>query len=173
MRNSAKGVLAAGAAVALLVGGGGTLAFWQDQATIPGDSVSSGELKLGAPACSNWVLDDGELYTTQLLVPGDSLTQTCTMALTATGDHLGANLTFDAPAWDAADDLNAELAITPTFTVGGAERSTVTDADNGASIVAVVRVDFDYAAATNLSQGVLNSLLTDGTFTLTQTHVTP
>ena len=175
MRNSAKGVLAAGAAVTLLVGGGGTLAFWSDSETIPAPgAVSSGELKLSAPSCgSGWTLDGGTVFTGQLLVPGDTLTQTCTMTVTATGLHLQADVELDSPSWDATlSDVNLtdELALTATYKVGeDVERTTITSADHGAVIEATVTATFTGPTATNDSQG-LGAVLDAITFTATQVH---
>src|SRR5205085_10847187 len=109
MKKSTKGALATSAAAVLLLGGAGTLAFWNDSATVPGGTVQSGQLELGAPDCgAGWTLDDGSLFTTQLLVPGDSLTKVCTVDLLATGAHLGADLVVGTPSWAASNPLTSE-----------------------------------------------------------------
>jgi len=179
MNKAAKGVLAAGAGVALLVGGGGTLAFWSDTETIPGGlNVTSGELKLGAPDCgAGWVLDAGTAteapYVAQLLVPGDTLTKVCSIDLIATGEHLEATLALDATSWAAANALTGELAASSAFLVNGASTTTVTEADalpaTTNEIVATIEVVFTGATATNASQA-LSAALNDLSFTATQAH---
>src|SRR4051794_282011 len=118
MNKSTKGALATSAAAVLLLGGAGTLAYWNDSATVPGGTVQSGQLELGAPVCgAGWTLDGGTAFTTQLLVPGDTLTKVCTVDLVATGEHLGADLVVDTPSWGASNPLIAQLAAAATFTV--------------------------------------------------------
>lgn len=181
MNRTTRGVLAAGAGVALLVGGGGTLAWWNDAETVPGGlSIDSGVLTLGAPDCgAGWVLDAGtateEPYVAQLLVPGDTLTKTCTIDLTASGEHLEATLALDAPTWDVSSDgaLTGELAASSSFVVNGVSTATVTEADALPAVTdeieATVSVVFTGATATNASQG-LGALLDDLGFTATQAH---
>ena len=157
MNKSTKGALATTAAAVLLLGGAGTLAFWTDSATVPGGTIQSGELELGAPDCGvGWTLDDGSALTTQLLVPGDTLTKVCTVDLVATGAHLGADLAVDTPSWAATNPLTSELTASATFTVNGVATTHVTSADDTGTgeIEASVEVVFDGPAATNLSQGL-------------------
>jgi alternate signal-mediated exported protein len=81
LNSTTKGSLAAVVAALLLTGGAGTLAYWNDTENVPGGPISSGQLDLGTPACgAGWVLDGGATLTTQLIVPGDTLTKTCTDA---------------------------------------------------------------------------------------------
>jgi alternate signal-mediated exported protein len=175
MNKTMKGALAAGAAGALLLGGAGSLAFWSDSSDVPGASITSGELKLGAPDCGDgWLLDGGAAYSTQLLVPGDTLTKTCTIDLTATGAHLGADLAIATPTWSAANGLTAELSPTATFTVNGATTDHVTSADDTGTgeISAELTVTFDGDTASNDSED-LTAALDAVTITATQTHDAP
>lgn len=172
MKKSHKGALAAGAAAVLLLGGAGTLAFWSDTADVPGGSITSGSLALGAPDCdAGWTLDGGTPYTDQLLVPGDTLTKVCTVDLQATGEHLGATLGIATPTWGASNALTGELTADATFTVNGASATTVTEADDTGTdeIEATVSVVFNGPSATNASRE-LNAVLNDVTITATQTH---
>ena len=172
MKKSTKGALAASAAAALLLGGAGTLAYWNDSATVPGGDIQSGQLELGAPDCGlGWTLDGGAAFTTQLLVPGDTLTKVCTVDLVAQGEHLGADLAVDTPSWNATNPLTAQLAASATFTVNGAPSAHVTSADDTGTgeIQASVSVVFDGPAATNASQG-LTATLNGINIVATQTH---
>jgi alternate signal-mediated exported protein len=88
MNKSTKGALAAAAAGVLLLGGAGTLAFWTDTESTPGVTINTGHLDLTDLDCgTGWELDGGTAYTSQLLVPGDTLTKTCTATLDIAGTH--------------------------------------------------------------------------------------
>lgn len=172
MKKSTKGALATSAAAVLLLGGAGTLAYWNDSATVPGGTVQSGQLELGTPNCgAGWTLDGGTAFTTQLLVPGDTLTKVCTVDLVATGEHLGADLVVDTPSWGAANPLTAQLAASATFTVNGVASTHVTSADDtgAGEVQASVTVVFDGPAATNTSQA-LTATLNGINLVATQTH---
>jgi alternate signal-mediated exported protein len=170
--STAKGALAAGVAAALLLGGAGTLAFWNDTESITGTPISAGELKLGAPSCgSGWLLDGGTPFTTQLIVPGDVLTKICTIDLIATGDHVGADLGISTAAFSSTNALTSQLTPAATFLVNGASATHITEADDTgtAEITATITVTFTGASATNLSQA-LTSTLNAVSVTATQTH---
>ena len=53
MKKSTKGALAASSAAVLLLGGAGSLAFWSDSQDVGSANITSGELTLGAPDCSD------------------------------------------------------------------------------------------------------------------------
>ena len=172
MRKSTKGALATAAAAVLLLGGAGTLAYWNDSAAVPGGTIQSGRLELGTPDCgAGWTLDGGAAFTTQLLVPGDTLTKTCTVDLVATGAHLGADLVVDTPSWGATNGLTSELTTSATFVVNGVAKAHVTSADDTGTgeIQASVVVVFDGPAATNVSQG-LTATLNAINLVATQSH---
>lgn len=173
MKKTTKGALAATSAAVLLMGGAGTLAYWSDSVDVPGGSVNSGSLSLGAPDCgAGWTLDGGTPYTTQQLVPGDTLTKVCTIDLVAEGEHLGADLAIATPGWDASNPLTDELAASATFAVngtGGVTHVTETDDTGTDEIEATLLVTFDGPAATNASQS-LSATLAAVTVSATQTH---
>ena len=172
MNSTTKGSIAAAVAALLLTGGAGTLAYWNDTEQVPGGPISSGELALGTPACGvGWVLDGGTTLTNQLIVPGDVLTKTCTIDLVARGEHLGADLTVGTAAFATPNALTAQLRPSASFTVNGATRTHVTDADDTGTgeIVATISVVFDGPAATNASQN-LTAPLNSVAVTAVQTH---
>jgi alternate signal-mediated exported protein len=184
MKKSTKGALAATAAGVLLLGGAGSLAYWTDDVTAPGGTITTGHLKLTAEAdaCgTGWTLDGGVEFTTQKLVPGDSLTQVCQYTVDAAGDHLTATFDASAPTFDddeSAAALTDELDVDASFTVNA------TDAGDGTSAVAVK--DGDVITATiaidwprdvedndsNISSG-LSATLDAVTVTATQGHAVP
>ncbi len=128
MKKSTKGALAAGAAGTLLLGGAGSLAYWTQTDNVAGSDITSGHLRLlSAAPCSDWTLDgDVAAYdsTTQPIVPGDTLTKTCTYTVEMAGDHISATLTASAPSWTSANGLSAELNTTAsTFVIGGTSQA--------------------------------------------------
>ena len=172
MNRTTKAALAAGVAAVLLTGGAGTLAYWNDTETVAGTPISSGELKLGTPVCGGgWKLDGNVPFTTQLIVPGDVLSQVCTIDLIATGEHVGADLGISTAAFAAPNALTRELVPAASFSVAGAPRTHITEVDDKgtAEITATLTVTFDGPAATNASQA-LRATLDSVAVTATQTH---
>ncbi len=175
MNKTFKGAVAAGGAAVLLLGGMGTLAYWVDDETVAGGTIDSGKLSLGAPDCgTGWTLDGGAVFVAQKLVPGDTLSKTCTIDLVAVGQHLGADLELEDATFTTTNGLTDDLAASAVFTVGGVEKTHVTSTDDtgAGEISVVVSVDFDGPTAVNASQD-LTAVLDDLTFTATQTHDDP
>lgn len=176
MNKSMKGALAAGAAGALLLGGAGSLAYWQAQQDVGTAGISSGHITLSAPTCTGgdnhgWQLDNGDTYTpgATKLVPGDSISKVCTLSLDLVGDHIGADLSIDAADLTAdGTTLADELTPSATFTVDGAAYAPITDPGTH-TVEATVSVDFDGPAATDGSMdGAVN--LDAINITADQTH---
>ena len=169
MRNSAKGVLAAGAAVALLVGGGGTLAFWNDIETFGAGRINSGSLSLGEVACGSWMYDaeggGGAFDATDVIVPGDTLTRTCVSAIVAEGDHLEADISVTGGSLSAGTSgadllaeatLNLDVTKTSTGNVTSPLGPSISSSDDGSTLTAVLTLEFPYGVLDNgsMSQGL-------------------
>ncbi len=174
MNKTAKGAIAAAAAAVLLIGSAGTLAYWTDDATVPGGAVASGHLELLTDAtntgCSAWELDGGDPYTpgTTLLVPGDLLTQECLFTLDAEGEHLEGTVEASAPTITGDTDLANALTVGVSgITLDGAEATTFTEANDGAALGVQVTVTF--AGATTGAMD-MTAALADITVTATQVH---
>src|SRR5688500_3996048 len=113
MKKVSKGVVAAGAGVVLLLGGGGTLAFWTETPTIPGGNLNAGRMNLvplGTPSgCTPWKLDSDEpappvtYVNGDPLVPGDVLFRDCSFTIQAVGNHLRAEVGIGTPVFQDAD----------------------------------------------------------------------
>lgn len=176
MHRSTKGALAAAAAGALLLGSAGTLAYWTGSENVPGGTFTSGYLQLTDNTCATapWKLDDGVDYTTQRIVPGDSLTKTCTFSIDGVGDHMTVSLDTATPGWSAANALTADLAVTSTFTgsVSGGPLSDPATVTKSETITALITVTFDTASGneTNVPTAGLDAVLNDVTVTATQGH---
>ena len=179
MRNSAKGVLAAGAAVALLVGGGGTLAFWTETQPISGGALNTGHLNIVTDGintgCGVWQLDSGESVALTYadgdpLVPGDVLTRECNYTIEAVGNHLRATVGISAPNFSGVDgDFGGFLTANLTdIQVNSSAATEFTEANDGQTLTAVVTVSFDELAG-NATED-LGTVLDELTLTATQVH---
>ena len=162
MNKSTKGALAAGAAAILLLGGAGSLAYWNATQDAGTADIKSGNITLSAPDCTtadgshDWQLDNGDTYVpgTTKVVPGDTISKVCDMTLVLTGEHIGATLTFDSagltPASGDTTTLEDELDPNATFTVDGVAYTAIT-APGTHVVRATISVDFDGPGATNAS----------------------
>ncbi|MCH1867559.1 alternate-type signal peptide domain-containing protein [Nocardioides sp. CFH 31398] len=92
-----RGMLAGGAAF-LLLGGAGSLAYWNSTDVVPGDGLDTGRLAIDASSCdaAGWLVSNEvegveEVAfdpATEVLVPGDVVTRSCTIAVDAEGTNL-------------------------------------------------------------------------------------
>jgi alternate signal-mediated exported protein len=119
MNKLIKGAVAGTAAIALLLGGAGTFALWNDSASASMGTISSGTLditKVSAPVwtdlSTNAVIGD---ISTFALVPGDKISYSQTVSVAARGNNLKAELTVDPSGlagWTAGStDLLNNLTI--------------------------------------------------------------
>jgi len=111
MNKLLKGSIAGGAGVALLLGGAGTFALWNDNATIMGGTITAGDLDVST-AEGVWADQFGTIASIDeyLIVPGDTLTYKTTVTVEATGDNLSAELSVgDRTMSPAAGSQGAAL----------------------------------------------------------------
>ncbi|GAA3531503.1 hypothetical protein GCM10022234_30810 [Aeromicrobium panaciterrae] len=157
MNRSTKGAVAAAAAGILLLGGAGSLAFWNDSVNLPGGTFTAGELKLTGLECSDWSLDTAEddpgivVDADTLFVPGDVITQTCTADITATGDHLRATVGVTGAEIDP--DAAPYVTVTANATIDGDPApAEITEANDGDVLEMTVTATFN-ASSGNETQG--------------------
>ena len=183
MKKSTKGALAAGAAAALLLGGAGSLAYWTDQGTANGGSITTGSLSLSDGTCAGgWTYADGSdaggAVTT--IVPGDSITRDCTFTVNGSGDHLTAEVSAPGDltyTTTGGTPTTMQLTASGTYDVGG---TTVADGDSfavtdGSTLTAHIVVTFPYGDATTINADDTENLtatLNAITVTLTQAQGT-
>ena len=133
MRTSIKAALAASAGASLLLGGAGSLAYWNDTTQpLSNTTVTSGTLDLGAPSCGDWLLDDDSVFDpgAETIVPGDSLTRVCQFQVSITGDHLEAEITANAPTM-----TNSALEDELSFAAVYEQDDDNTDNDTGETVI--------------------------------------
>lgn len=125
MKKQTKAAIAVGAGAILLLGGAGSLAYWNDTTTIPGGKIDSGQLSL-APCAGGGAWTDTNKANAPIdinlfkIVPGDTVAFACNSTINATGNNLKATLTADVlPTVGGNNELAAALNTTVTATVGG------------------------------------------------------
>ncbi|WP_016934462.1 alternate-type signal peptide domain-containing protein [Rhodococcus sp. R1101] len=165
MKKQTKGAIAAGAGAILLLGGLGSLAFWNDQTDGDAGTITSGQLTLGECAGGGTWTDVGNGGATISdissfrIVPGDTVRYTCASTLTAQGDNLEATLTANLDGVTGNTDLRNALITTidgeyagQSFT-GGADGVQVV-ANGGApqDISVDITITFDPATSGTTGQ---------------------
>lgn len=179
MNTFAKGSIAAGAGVVLLLGGAGSLAYWNDSADLGGGTISAGELAIDASA-GTW------LPSIAAWVPGDRSTYSTTLTVTATGDNIQGTIELDLDAVEitpaaAADQFDIELtagaaATLPTGAALAFDTSTESFTFDGSGVYQIpveltVAFPYDASAEQNGSEQAQIDL-TDVSFIVTQTAAT-
>lgn len=124
MNKLVKGAVATAAGIALLMGGAGTFALWNDSTTVNGGTVTSGVLTIAPNGAATWMdisadrtPDNAINIATWKIVPGDKLQMTQAITINATGNNLLARLTYDdativAAAGLASSQLKSNLVVT-------------------------------------------------------------
>ena len=149
-----KAILAMAAGTALLLGGGGTYAFWTTQTALTAGTVSSGNLALSL-GTGSWSLKGvlGQAtsvsnLTNVKIVPGDVLTLTQPVTVTLVGDTLAADLAVTQGASFVTGPAAPYVKVVVNITGLGAQTGTntyrVTPATAG-TLTATVTVTFDSA----------------------------
>jgi alternate signal-mediated exported protein len=138
MNKLVKGAIAGAAGIALLLGGAGTFALWNSTANVTGGTIVAGNLVVGAPVVpGTWKVahaDANGVYGIPVATtlanfkasPGDQLTYTTKVPVTAAGDNLQAAVSL-TPGSIAATDPNSNadkalagfLAATTTVSMSG------------------------------------------------------
>lgn len=109
MNKLTKAAIAGAAGIALLLGGGGSLALWNATGTVNAGSINTGTLTMtvtgGAwnSAPTKWV-------------PGDSYKYTATVDVTAVGDNIKGTLSIDPSTVVIPAALGTDLTITLAVT---------------------------------------------------------
>lgn len=178
MNKLAKSALAVTAGIALLMGGAGTLAFWNDtiDAGTTG-SISAGTLSLSNATAGTWTDQYGATIdlATFRAVPGDVLTYNTTVDVTAIGDNLtgtiGIGTASISPATAGAADteLAALLTDSATFTVNGSAVNTFTATATPQAVDVTVTISWPSGTPTADNLAMLGSVsLADFAITATQ-----
>jgi alternate signal-mediated exported protein len=197
MNKLVKGSIAGAAGIALLLGGAGTFALWNDSVGTAASSVSTGELDIDTTTAEGTWADvstktvsgvtspsilNGATFTpaSHKLVPGDTITYTKSVTIKATGKNLQAKLAY-VPGTVA---IPAALTSFVTVTVGQPAAlptgwTSASDSNGGwiitpaaaggtATFNVVLTVKFLDTAANQVGQNLTAVDFTNATFSLTQ-----
>lgn len=197
MKKTTKAAVATGAAVLLLIGTGGTLAYWNDTADLSGaNSITAGNLKLTATATPTWKIKHTNGTETAVsniadvrIVPGDELTYSFPATITAQGQNLRFKVALTdssiEPSSAAAADvaLAGQLEDSAVFSVAGAtlvgsttdtfDHKSNTSTDYTTTISATITWPFDGAPTADNPAKLGAVSLDDFTLTVTQLDGTP
>ena len=136
MNKLTKAAIATAVGTALLLGGAGTLASWNSSASINGGTIVAGNLAIASGATGVWKSGSTTIdLSTYKIVPGDTLTYTDTVNVTATGDNLKAKLALTGGSIAASTAAAADVALAGYIT------SNAVIAASGAGIAAGTGVD--------------------------------
>jgi alternate signal-mediated exported protein len=148
MNKFTKASIATGAGIVLLLGGGGTLAYWNAEAGAGAGTINAGTLGITAGAAGTWTDANGDAIadiTNYLVVPGDTVTFTRTFTVDATGENLKADLSVDTSSI-VAGDWDDELTTTAVYSVDGGTTSItqITDDNDGDTLTVSVTIAFAF-----------------------------
>src|SRR5690606_10660367 len=160
MNKFTKASIATGAGIVLLLGGAGTLAYWNDTAPTDAGTITAGTLTIDSEGDGEWY-ESSDLVnpidaSSFRVVPGDSLTYIESFEIGATGDNLEAEITANAAsivtgAW--GDELDVSVAVEDSL--GGA--ITTIDSTNDGDIVTVT-VTLDFAFDGDVSTALVDDV---------------
>lgn len=156
MNKLTKGTIAAGAAVALLLGTGSTLAYWNDSAMLAGTTIQSGNLALAQTGTPTWTLQHTTGTATTItqaniatlrVVPGDKLVFTGDYTITAQGKNLKFEVAIAGGSFTGDPELVAAIQKSATFKIDNVTGAThtVRHADDASGTYPVqVQVTLDW-----------------------------
>jgi alternate signal-mediated exported protein len=151
VNRNAKGAVAAGAAIVVLLGGAGSYALWSDSASNTPGNITTGELTLTATGTPAWTdisatgIVGGTAVNpaTQLMVPLDTWQYTSSYTAVATGKNMKAQVTVNP---GTAGTPPTGVSITPAASVDGtATTGSAVTITPGASHTVVVTVTVAFA----------------------------
>lgn len=164
MKKSTKALLAGGVGAALLLGGAGSLAYWDS--TLPvdqGGTITAGDLAIDTPDCgAGWTLDGAAFdLATDKVAPGDVLTKTCTFTLTASAVGLHGTVTAATPGLTGglAASLTSNVVKLEDTTTGTDLGGVFSHANDGHTLAATVSVTFPYGTTVDNTSKKLTAVL--------------
>ncbi|GAA3881466.1 hypothetical protein GCM10022381_24650 [Leifsonia kafniensis] len=162
MNKLLKGSIAGAAGIALLMGGAGTFALWNQTATVSGGTVSAGTLTAVPAATGSWSVKHGiggtpatfassTLFT---VVPGDIVTYTQDVVVTATGANLTAAVSL-TPA-----SITAATPVIPNVAQSAANSALAGFLNSTGAVVTAVTKGTTTAFPTAVAQGTSTATVT-------------
>ena len=197
MNKLVKGAIAGAAGIVLLMGGAGSLAYWNDSANAgPGagsNSITAGTLTITAANAGSWTKGfynaAGTVVTAPAavgslsavrIVPGNRLVYTQNFNVVGTGDDLYFTISSTAGAADVALAAQINASGTTAFSIASVTGGTVvpattpgtykvsSNAGTPSTIAVTWTVDFPFGASAVNSAKTGAVSLSQGSITLTQ-----
>jgi len=186
MNKIAKGAIAGGLGVALLLGGAGTLAYWTGSASVgTASTITAGNLAVTSTGTGTWTKTNNGTTTTIndiasfKIVPGDKLTYSRSVTITAVGDNLKATASLGTAAITAATtgDATANAALATALgasavvQIDGAATATITPA-SASSHTVTATIDWPFGTDGTGNTAKTGAVDLSG-FNVTVTQVAP
>ncbi|WP_374316355.1 alternate-type signal peptide domain-containing protein [Microbacterium sp.] len=178
MKKSMKGTIAIAAGIALLLGGGGSLAYWQGSASTTSATIQTGELNVALTSGATWQVKRGSTTTditstlaSYKMVPGDQIIYTVPFQTKANGTNLTAT---GAVSWGGFASVPAHLtsSVAGTYNSAAIAGSSFTVAGGTANGQLVFTLTWPFGAnATNdTAAATMNQSWNLGATTVTVTQ---
>ncbi|MGW6226276.1 alternate-type signal peptide domain-containing protein [Cellulosimicrobium cellulans] len=144
-----KGTVAAAAGVAVLLGGAGTFALWNQSGAISGAATETGTLTADFSGTTSWqdvtpgagnAIADIAAFR---MVPGDILEGTTTVEVTATGENLLVDATLDSTTANLPEGVDATVLLSDGTASGETLELTGSNAGTVYDLTATVTLSFD------------------------------
>jgi len=182
MNKIAQGAVAAGLGVALLLGGGATLAYWNDSETVSGATITAGSLDIAPSATApTWTVTNGSVLNQPIsaigtfrMVPGDTVTYRASYTVAAVGDNLRVQASLGTAS--LTGDLADRLSATTTVAVGsGSATLGPVTVVNGDTLNVTVTITWPFGDSTSITpdNGAMNDAGSFEGFNVVVTQVAP
>ncbi|QHK20101.1 alternate-type signal peptide domain-containing protein [Pseudarthrobacter psychrotolerans] len=151
MKNSTliKGSAAIALGAALLLGGGGTLASWNADATAAPGNIVSGDLNVVKTAAGVWTdrANNTVNIASYKVVPGDKLTYTQNLTVTLVGDKMAADITAAGVGANSGFTGSNVVVTAPVLKIGA---TAVTNPlkPTGATQTVTATITFEFLSTT-------------------------
>jgi alternate signal-mediated exported protein len=134
MNKLTSGAIVGTLGIALLLGGAGTFATWNQSTTANVGTVASGTLTIASSGTPTWKNISADAPSTianiasYKIVPGDTLEMTQVFTVAASGDNLKATLNYSPDSIVATTDADKALKAATTFAFTATGGGLTTDA---------------------------------------------
>lgn len=167
MNKLVKGSIAGAAGIALLLGGAGTLALWNDSSTITPTTVSSGTLTIETGDIAAEFADGTPFTGSTLVVPGDTINLVQDVTIVAEGDTMLAKLDVNAGPLTSVPGVNFSFSAETASGPFGGDLDLMTAAEAESITSVVITGTFPASLTGTTGQGISVDL--DGiSITITQ-----
>lgn len=177
MNKITKGAVVGGIGVALLLGGGSTLAYWTDQAQVTGATIASGSLDISDFTAATWKVTNNGTTTTNVdianfkMVPGDVLEYSSQATVTLEGDNLEATIAAatGAGAISGTGELSGRLQVATQ--VNGGSTAVITKGTHIVPVTVTITWPFGTVSSPTLDNPAMNESVSFANFNVTLTQV--